>query len=180
MRRLALTDAFFLMNETRQTPMHVGGVNLFTLPDGADEEEFLTHLGETLRYDGELRHPFGERLKTGPLGVAGPVYWEPDTQLDMEYHVRHSALPRPGRYRELFALVSRLHGTLLDRSRPLWEMHLIEGLRNRQFATYMKAHHCAIDGVGAMHLTQSMMSPDPRARVRYSPVSVEAHEADKK
>jgi diacylglycerol O-acyltransferase len=180
MRRLALTDAFFLMNETRQTPMHVGGVNLFTLPEGADEQEFLTNLGETLRYDGELRHPFGERLKTGPLGVAGPMYWEPDEQLDMEYHVRHSALPRPGRYRELFALVSRLHSTLLDRNRPLWEMHLIEGLQKRQFATYMKAHHCAIDGIGAMHLTQSMMSPNPRARVRYSPFSVEAYEAYKK
>jgi len=179
MRRLALTDAFFLMNETRQTPMHVGGVNLFTLPEGADEQEFLTNLGEILRYDGELRHPFGDRLKTGPLGVAGPMYWEPDQQLDVEYHVRHSALPRPGRYRELFALVSRLHSTLLDRNRPLWEMHLIEGLQKRQFATYMKAHHCAIDGVGAMHLTQSMMSPDPRVRVRYSPFSVEAYEAYK-
>jgi len=177
MRRLALTDAFFLMNETRQTPMHVGGVNLFTLPDGADEQEFLSGLGRILRYDGPLRRPFGERLKTGPLGVAGPMYWEPDTQLDMDYHVRHSALPKPGRYRELFALVSRLHGTLLDRNRPLWEMHLIEGLQKRQFATYMKAHHCAIDGVGAMHLTQSMMSTSPRARVRYSPFSVEADEA---
>jgi diacylglycerol O-acyltransferase / wax synthase len=180
MHRLALTDAFFLMNETRQTPMHVGGVNLFTLPEGADEQQFLTHLGGILRYDGELRRPFGERLKTGPLGVAGPIYWEPDTQLDMEYHVRHSALPRPGRYRELFALVSRLHATLLDRNRPMWEMHLIEGLQKRQFATYLKAHHCAIDGIGAMHLTQSMMSPNPRARVRRSPFSVEAYEAYRK
>lgn len=180
MRRLALIDAFFLMNETRQTPMHVGGVNLFTLPEGADEQEFLSHLGNILRHEGPLRRPFGERLKMGPLGVAGPLYWEPDTQLDMDYHVRHSALPKPGRYRELFALVSRLHGTLLDRNRPLWEMHLIEGLQKRQFATYMKAHHCAIDGIGAMHLTQSMMSSRPRTRIRYSPFSVEACEAYRK
>ena len=71
MRRLALIDAFFLMNETRQTPMHVGGVNLFTLPEGADEQEFLSHLGNILRHEGPLRRPFGERLKMGPLGVAG-------------------------------------------------------------------------------------------------------------
>ena len=103
MRRMAITDAFFLMNETRQTPMHVGGINLFTLPEGTDEQEFLQHLGEVLRYDGELRRPLGERLKLGPLGVAGPIHWERDDQLDMEYHVRHSALPKPGRYRELFA-----------------------------------------------------------------------------
>jgi diacylglycerol O-acyltransferase / wax synthase len=180
MRKLALTDAFFLMNETRQTPMHVGGVNLYTLPDGADETEFLAHLGQILRHDTELRKPFGERLKMGALGVAGPMSWEPDRQLDMDYHVRHSALPRPGRYRELFALVSRLHGTLLDRNRPMWEMHLIEGLQQRQFATYMKAHHCAIDGVGAMHLTNSMLSSSPRTRVRYSPFSLEAELAYRK
>ncbi|MBK6288163.1 MAG: wax ester/triacylglycerol synthase family O-acyltransferase [Gammaproteobacteria bacterium] len=180
MRRMAITDAFFLMNETRQTPMHVGGINLFTLPEGTDEQEFLQHLGEVLRYDGELRRPLGERLKLGPLGVAGPIHWERDDQLDMEYHVRHSALPKPGRYRELFALVSRLHSTLLDRNRPMWEMHLIEGLQKRQFATYMKAHHCAIDGVGAMHLTNSMLSSSPRTRIRQSPFSIEAYEAYRK
>ena len=156
MRRMPITDAFFLIMESRRTPMHVGGVNLFTLPKDVDDATFLGNLGEILRYDGELRRPFGEKLKTGPLGIAGNILWEEDDELDMEYHVRHSALPKPGRYRELFALVSRLHSTLLDRSRPLWEIHLIEGLQNRQFATYFKAHHCAIDGVGAMHLMSSM------------------------
>ena len=73
-----------------------------------------------------------------------------------DYHVRHSALPQPGRYRELFALVSRLHSTLLDRSRPLWEVHLIEGLQNDQFAIYSKMHHAAIDGVAALKLTEGM------------------------
>jgi hypothetical protein len=64
----------------------------------------------------------------GRLVLAGNAYWEPDPARDMDYHVRHSALPKPGRYRELFDLVSWLHGTPLERSRPLWEMHLIEGL----------------------------------------------------
>src|SRR5210317_467419 len=94
----------------------------------------------------------------------------------MEYHVRHSALPKPGRYRELFSLVSRLHSQLLDRSRPLWEIHLIEGLQNRQFATYFKAHHCAIDGVGSMHLLSSMYSTNARTKIRNSPLSWETYQ----
>jgi diacylglycerol O-acyltransferase len=180
MRKMPLTDAFFLLNESSRTPMHVGGVNLFTLPDGVDDAEFLQNLSEQLVWHGELRRPFGEKLKMGPLGTLGPIHWVKDEALDMDYHIRRSALPKPGRYRELFALVSRLHGTLMDRTRPLWELHLIEGLENRQFATYMKAHHCAIDGVGSMQLTNSMMSPNPRARIKYSPFSMEAYEDFKK
>lgn len=176
MRRMSLMDAFFLINESSRTPMHVGGINLFTLPEGVDEPEFLHSLADALRHDGEMRRPFGEKLKMGPLGALGPVKWEVDDQLDLEYHIRHSAVPAPGRYRELFTLVSRLHATLLDRSRPLWEMHLIEGLQNRQFATYFKVHHCAIDGVGAMHLTNSMLSTDPNERIARSPFSIEAYE----
>lgn len=179
MRRMPVTDAFFLLNETRETPMHVGGVNLYTLPRGVNEQDFLQELGDLLRQECEMRRPFGERLRMGPLGAAGPVGWEHDDQLDLDYHVRHSALPGPGRYRELFSLVSRLHSTLLDRSRPLWEMHLIEGLQKRQFATYIKAHHCAIDGVGAMHLTNSMLSENPRERSAVSPFSREAMDAYK-
>ena len=175
MRKMPLTDAFFLITESRRTPMHVGGVNLFTLPDGIDDASFLGELGDILTYDGELRVPFGAKLKMGPMGTLGSIRWQQDDALDMDYHIRHSALPKPGRYRDLFALVSRLHSTLLDRSRPLWEMHLIEGLQNRQFATYMKAHHSAIDGIGAMHLTNSMLSPDPKAKVEYSPFSIEAY-----
>jgi diacylglycerol O-acyltransferase len=180
MRRMAVADSFFLLNETRQTPMHVGGVNLFTLPDGADETEFLGDLGALLGQPGNLRFPFGQRLKLGPLGVAGPIFWEDDEQLDLDYHVRHSALAKPGRYRELFSLVSRLHSTLLDRSRPLWEMHLIEGLQKRQFATYMKAHHCAMDGAASMHLTHSMLSTNARTRAKHSPFSREAEAAYRK
>jgi WS/DGAT/MGAT family acyltransferase len=102
--------------------------------------------------------------------------WETDRDVDLNYHIRHSALPRPGRYRELFTLVSRLHATLLDRNRPLWEMHLIEGLKNRQFAVYSKYHHASIDGIRSMHLTQSMYSTSARARMRQSPLSLEAME----
>ncbi len=176
MKKLSFLDSVFLLAENRKTPMHVGGVNLFTLPHGVDEQEFLHHVGENLRSADEFQPPFGDHLKTGPLGVAGPMYWERDSAIDVDYHIRHSALPKPGRYRELFALVSRLHGTLLDRNRPLWEMHLIEGLQDRQCAIYSKFHHAAIDGVRSMHLVQSMYSTSAQTRMTESPLSLKAGE----
>ncbi len=180
MRKMSLIDSFFLINESRRTPMHVASVSLFSLPRGADDTHFLNDIRETLRTDDPLRHPFGQKLKTGPLGTLGTIHWEEDEQLDWDYHIRHSALPKPGRYRELFSLASRLHGTLMDRSRPLWELHLIEGLQSRQFATYFKMHHSAIDGVGSMHLVQSMFSPNARVRMDQSPFSQAAFEKYRK
>lgn len=159
--------------------MHVGGLHLFTLPEGVDEQEFLADLLAILRSTTEWRRPFGHRLKQSRLGAAGPTYWEPDGRLDVDYHVRHSALPRPGRYRELFSLASRLHQSLLDRHRPLWETHIIEGLQDRQFALYSKVHHAAIDGVGGVRLTETMLDPDPSARSEHSPFSLAAHEISK-
>ena len=176
MKKLSIIDAGFLMMESRETPMHTGSFNLFTLPKGADEQEFLHGLADGLRTADELQSPFGEKLKVGPRGMLGPLYWEKDTSLDLDYHIRHSALPKPGRFRESFALVSRLHGTLLDRNRPLWEMHLIEGLPERQFAVYAKFHHAALDGVGTAHLLQSMWSTDPDGRIHDSPLSMAARD----
>jgi diacylglycerol O-acyltransferase / wax synthase len=174
MKKLSFMDTGFLLGETRETPMHVGGISLYTLPEGADEREFLHDLADNLRDLDQFLPPFGDRLKTGPLGLAGPAYWEPDPALDIDYHIRHSALPKPGRYRELFNLISRLHGTLLDRNRPLWEMHLIEGLQNRQFAVYSKTHHAAVDGARSIHLARSMLSSDPNSRLPDSPLSLTA------
>jgi len=154
----------------------VGGLFLFTLPRGATEEVFLDEVMELLLAPIEFRKPFGEYVTTGRAGAAGGLYWKKDDDMDMEYHVRHSALPQPGRYRELFALVSRLHSTLLDRSRPLWEIHLIEGLQNRQFALYMKMHHSAIDGISGLQMVESMCSTDRRSPTAYSPLSIEAYE----
>ncbi len=171
MKKLNLLDLGFLLMESRETPMHIGGVSLYTLPDGINEQTFLQQLAEVLRNVDEFQPPFGDRLKTGPLGLVGPVYWESDTAMDIDYHIRHSALPKPGRYRELFNLVSRLHSTLLDRNRPLWEMHLIEGLQKRQFAVYSKYHHAAVDGGRSIHLARSMLSASPRERLHDSPLS---------
>jgi WS/DGAT/MGAT family acyltransferase len=119
--------------------------------------------------DEEQIHP---RLRLRPvrgLGGLGPWAWEEDPELDIEYHVRHSALPDPGRIRELLALSSRLHGTMLDRSRPMWETHMIEGLADGRFATYTKIHHSLMDGVSAMKMLERGLSPDPDVRGMLAP-----------
>src|SRR4029078_3230423 len=89
------------------------------------------------------------------------VAWSFDDDIDLDYHLRRSALPSPGRVRELLELTSRLHGSLLDRHRPLWEAHLVEGLADGRFAVYVKFHHALIDGVSALKLMQRALTADP-------------------
>ena len=176
MDRIELLDSGFLYLESPETPMHVAGVNLFKYPARVHERKFLSRCGDVYRSTAELRKPFGHRVSHGALGRFGPLYWEEAPDIDLDYHVRHSALPKPGGYRELFSLVSRLHSALLDRSRPLWEVHLIEGLRNREFAVYTKMHHAAVDGVSGVRLTEASCSPDPDEATPFSPLSLETHE----
>ena len=161
MNVMPITDSLFLEAELRDRPLHVGGLHLYRPPADAGPDV----VGDTYREalaGGEVM----PRLRRRPVRLAGlgPWGWEEDTDLDLEYHVRHSALPHPGRVRELLALVSRLHGTLLDRSRPLWEAHLIEGLSDGRFAVYTKIHHALVDGVSAMHMLQNALSEDPDQR----------------
>jgi len=174
--RIDLLESGFLYLEAPETPMHVAGLSLFKFPDRVNRRKFMARLGDGYRSTTELRKPFAHRVSRGMLGRLGPLYWERDPDIDLDYHVRHSALPKPGSYRELFALVSELHSTLLDRSRPLWETHLIEGLEDRQFAIYTKLHHATVDGVGGIRLTEGSCSPDPDAIAELSPLSIEAHE----
>ena len=159
MALMSLQDAAFLLPETRDQPMQVGGLQLFTTPDGADWDYVKDLFAELIAVD-EIEPQFRLRAHRS-VGTLGQWAWQEDPQLDLEHHVRHSALPRPGRIRELLALVSRLHGTLLDRQRPLWEMHLIEGLDDGRFAIYTKLHHSVMDGVSAMRLMQSSLTTDP-------------------
>jgi len=162
MRPLSPLDAGFLSVESREMPMHVGSLLLFRPPPEA-EPGYLRDLYADFVAPREYRAPFNQKL-THPLARVGMPHWGEDDAFDIEYHMRHSALPSPGRYRELFVLVSRLHGTLLDRSRALWEIYLIEGLKSGQFALYAKFHHGLIDGIAGMRLLQSSLSKDPEAR----------------
>lgn len=156
-------DSMFLIPESREQPMHVGGLQVLELPDGADDG-FVTELYEqAIAVPPEEVHPLFRKRPRRSLTTGGQWAWAEDDDLDLEHHLRHSALPRPGRVRELLALTSRLHGTLLDRKRPLWEAHLIEGLEGGRFAVYSKTHHAMIDGISAMKLLQRSMSADPAA-----------------
>ncbi|MGH8456425.1 MAG: WS/DGAT/MGAT family O-acyltransferase [Stenotrophobium sp.] len=163
---LSPLDAAFLRMESKRTPMHVGAMMTFKLPDDAPPD-FVRKLMETLRSAPFMPAPFDCRLVQGRMGRIAPA-WE-KTTVDMEYHMRHSALPFPGGERELGVLVARMHSHPLDLSRPLWECHLIEGLENRRFAFYFKAHHCAIDGMGAMKMVQKWLSLDPTATLGPEP-----------
>ena len=162
-KRLTPMDAMFLYGETPETMMHVGGLLPFTMPPDAPPD-FLRRLMDEIRTTAPVHAPFNTKLKT-PGFLLNPAHqWIPDPDFDIEYHVRRSALPRPGDERELGILVSRLHSNPLDLTRPPWEMHLIEGLENNRFALYVKFHHALVDGYSAMQLLIRSLSTDPDSR----------------
>jgi diacylglycerol O-acyltransferase len=152
----------FLLGETREHPMHVGGLQLFQPPEGADAIDVRTMFDQAIR--AEDAAPLFRKRARRSLTSLGQWGWEPDREFDLQYHVRCSALPQPGRVLELLALCSRLHSSLLDRHRPLWEIHLIEGLDDGRFATYFKVHHAVVDGVSALRLLARTLSEDPDQR----------------
>ena len=158
MQPISPTDLIFLLGESREHPMHVGGLQLFAPPDGTGPE-FLRGIYDVLVGQTEVQPTF--RKHPAFFGGVTNLVWSSEKEVDLDYHLRRSALPTPGRVRELLELVSRLHGTLLDRHRPLWEAHLIEGLDDGRFAVYTKFHHALIDGVSAMKLMQGTLTTDP-------------------
>ena len=155
MAMMPVTDSMFLLVETREHPMHVGGLQLFKKPEGAGEE-YLRDVRNSLLESDNIRSVF-RRRPARPVNTMGHVAWANDTELELDYHFRHSALPRPGRVRELLELTGRWHSTLLDRHRPLWETHLIEGLDDGRFAVYTKVHHALMDGVSALRQLQGTL-----------------------
>src|SRR3954454_24064548 len=152
-------DSMFLIPESREQPMHVGSLQLFELPEGADRG-LIRQTYESMLTMTDVAPTFRRRPHRS-LTTAGQWAWIDDEDIDLEHHVRHSALPEPGRVRELLALVSRLHGSLLDRQRPMWEMHVIEGLDQDRFAVYTKLHHSVMDGVSGLRLLQRTLSESP-------------------
>jgi WS/DGAT/MGAT family acyltransferase len=153
------TDSVFLLGESREHPMHVGGLQLYEPPQGAGRD-FVREFYDHLVAQQDFQPTFLKRPATVMGGIAN-LAWTYDKDVDIDYHVRRSALPSPGRVRELLELTSRWHSTLLDRHRPLWEAHVIEGLKDGRFAIYTKMHHSLIDGVSALKLMQRAMSDDP-------------------
>jgi diacylglycerol O-acyltransferase / wax synthase len=164
MRQIPPLDAAWLALESRDTPMHVGGLFEFTLPRDAPAD-YLKQEFERMREPHAIPAPWNLKLVEAPLLGGGRLPFMRETRdVDLDYHVRHSALPHPGGQRELGILVSRLHSNQLDLHRPLWEVHLIEGLEGSRFAMYTKIHHSLVDGVSGMRLIMRALSTDPAER----------------
>ncbi|GAA1661076.1 wax ester/triacylglycerol synthase family O-acyltransferase [Fodinicola feengrottensis] len=159
MMPMPITDAMFLLLESREHPLHVGGLQLYDVPDGAGPD-YVYELYRQMLGAAEAQPLYRQRPRRS-LASFGQWGWQDDDELDLEYHVRLSALPRPGKVRQLLELVSRLHGSLLDRHRPLWEFHLIDGLEGNRYATYTKVHHALVDGASAVRQLVRMMTTDP-------------------
>jgi WS/DGAT/MGAT family acyltransferase len=158
-KRLSTADAAFLNIETRDTPMHIAGLQIYTLPEGAPAD-FIKKLVQRFRTVSSVGRPFNLILDNSLLSSLAPSMTE-SSNIDLDYHVRHSALPDPGGQRELGELISHLHSQLLDRSRPLWTCHVIEGLEDNQFAIYAKMHHALADGISAMRLNERALATTP-------------------
>lgn len=155
-KRLNPLDAAWLFTESRATPNHVGGLLQFRLPPGAPKD-FLRRLMEDFRSNRNFSAPWNQRLKL-PFNKNPVPVWVEDDAIDLEYHVRHAALPWPGGERELGELVGRLHSAPIDLARPPWECTIIEGLSDDRFALFVKMHHSLIDGVSGMKLLEKAMA----------------------
>jgi diacylglycerol O-acyltransferase len=159
--RVSSLDATFLYIENSQTPMNIGSVSIFQPSEGGFEHETLVKLIKArLAFVPRYR----QRVKEIPFGIFRPV-WVDDTAFDVSYHVRRSALPKPGNGEQLDELVARLMSRPLDRSRPLWEMYLIEGLSGGRFAIVTKSHEALVDGLAALDISQVILDSESQASV---------------
>ncbi|AWL29464.1 acetyltransferase [Acinetobacter defluvii] len=169
MRPLHPLDFIFLSLEKRQQPMHVGGLFLFQIPDDAPST-FIQDLVADIRGSKTIPvPPFNNRLNG--------LFWDEDEEFDIDHHFRHIALPHPGRIRELLVYISQEHSALIDRAKPLWTCHLIEGIEDNRFAMYFKIHHAMVDGVAGIRLIEKSLSKDPTAKSIVPPWCVEGKRA---
>lgn len=162
MNHLSGVDATFLHLESPEMPMHVGALNVMDLPEGYNGnfyEAAKAHLVQRMH----LADVFTRKLALMPFDLSNPV-WVEDEDIDMDYHVRHVTLPTPGSNRQLQQYVARLHSSLLDRSRPLWEFFIIDGLKSGQVALYTKVHHAGIDGQAGVALGKAILDLEPSGR----------------
>lgn len=163
MQQLTGTDSYFLYSERGNVYNHVASLGIYdpsSAPDGRVRfKDILRYFEHRL----DLSKVFRRRLVTTPYAIDRP-YWIEDADMDLEFHIRHIALPEPGDWRQLMIQVARLHSRPLDRSRPLWEVYVIEGLDRIPglptgcFALFMKFHHASIDGQAGAELLKAVHS----------------------
>ena len=152
--RLTGLDASFLQLEQGPAHMHVASTTLFEGP-APEYEEFRDHIASRLH----LVPRFRQKLRFVPFGQARPV-WVDDPHLNLDYHVRHTALPPPGSEEQLRTLAARIFSQRLDRSKPVWEMWLVDGLEGGRFAIVGKTHHALVDGVSGVDITTVLFDLD--------------------
>jgi diacylglycerol O-acyltransferase / wax synthase len=163
MKALSGVDGAFLHLETVHTPMHVASLSLFDLPEGY-AGDFHADVRRQMQRRLRIAPVLTRKLAPMPLQFANPV-WVQEDRLDLDYHVQHVRLPSPGTQAQLEDLVGRLHSELLDRSRPLWRMAVIDGLQSGQVGYYFQIHHAVLDGQAGVVLSQALfdLTPKPRA-----------------
>lgn len=167
MEQLSGQDASFVYLETPTSPMHIGSVGIYdpsSAPDGFVRfKDILAHIESRL----DKARSFRQKLVRVPFDLDHP-YWIDDPNFDLEYHVRHIALPKPGDWRQLCIQVARLHARGMDLSKPLWEFNVVEGLDNipgipkGSFALVAKVHHAAIDGMSGVELSAAVHDIEPK------------------
>jgi len=156
--KLGVIDYAFLRMETVEFPSHVAGLMIYQIPEEYDGN-FVKALRDNLLKQKRISPPFNMKLRNGGFMPTWPE-WEEDDNFDLNFHLRHSALPAPGSQQDLVDLTNRLHARQLDRAHPLWEMYLIEGLEGNRFCVYFKIHHAVVDGVGATKIFENVMSEE--------------------
>ena len=156
-------DANFLFLEQADSPTHISLIYLYDQSDLGNDSLRFTHVREHIGNRVNLAPVFRQKVRHTPANIDYP-YWVDDEKFDLDFHVRHLALPKPGDWRQFCIQIARLHSRSLDMSRPLWELYVIEGLDNVEnlpagsFAVYFKVHHCAMDEFTAQELMQSLHS----------------------
>jgi WS/DGAT/MGAT family acyltransferase len=153
--RLSSTDVSFLTNESSSSHMHVGAIMIFEGP-APSYEDLLDHIQSRHR----LVPRFRQKLAYPPAQTGRP-FWVDDPNLNLEYHVRHSALPAPGSEDQLRRMAARVFSQQLDRSKPLWELWLVQGLTRNRFALLTKTHHAVVDGVSGVDIATVLFDLNP-------------------
>ena len=173
--RLSSLDVSFLYLEGRTTPMHVGGLLVFQPPDQPESDQLrgepdgrsavfdYERLVELIEQRIALVPRYRQKIRTVPGHLANPV-WVDDPEFDISFHVRRSALPKPGSDQQLREFCARIQSRPLDRHRPLWEIYLVEGLRDNRIAIITKTHHAMVDGVSAIEIGQVILDASGQAR----------------
>ncbi|MEJ2604182.1 MAG: wax ester/triacylglycerol synthase family O-acyltransferase [Gammaproteobacteria bacterium] len=156
MSQLSLLDYMLLLLETKDSPRHVGGLQIFELPDKAPADYVRTLVADMIAT--VPVEPFNQKLK---VPLAGRPRWVEDSDMDLADHIFHEALPQPGREQDLLDRVAQLHSRLLDRDAPLWEIYVIEGLEGGRFGLYAKIHHAYMDGISMSRRSMASLSTTP-------------------